>query len=143
MNWKVASWTALALWSSYCIFGDKANKIHGARVTMIAEALCIAAVTVFALFGGSNLSSDFSKVTLKSAVFAITMGLMSAGGIYLQFTAFQNAKGTHDLALIAMITGFWPVVTVFLTALLGTKLTPHQWLGVALSSAGLYLVNKT
>jgi len=139
MDWKLASFAALGLWATYMIFGTEAGKIHGEKVNMCLEASAMVAVAVTALLSGGL--SDFARVTPKSFAFAALMGLMSAGGLYVQLYAMRIAP--QEISLIALISGMWPVATVVLVAILrmGNPLLPRQWLGVAFAGIGLALVN--
>jgi drug/metabolite transporter (DMT)-like permease len=71
------------------------------------------------------------------------MGLMSAGGLYVQLYAMRIAP--REISLIALISGMWPVATVIVVGILrmGNPLLPRQWLGVVFAGVGLALVNWT
>ena len=140
MDWRTASFVVLTLWSSYMIFGQKATDIHGERVSMLFEGICMVAISIFAMIGHT---SDFTKMTFRSGAFALTMGLMSAAGLYVQLYAMR-VGGPEKLPIVTMITGSWPAITVVLACLfVGAKLQPHQWLGVLTVAGGLTLVNWT
>ena len=140
MDWRTASFVVLALWGSYMIFGQKATDIHEERVSMLFEGVCMMAIAVIAMIGHTG---DFAKMTFRSGAFALTMGLMSGIGVYIQFYAMRVA-GRENLPIVAMITGSWPAITVVLACLfVGAKLQPQQWLGVLTVAGGLILVNWT
>lgn len=141
MDWKLASFTTLALWGSYMIFGSKATEIHGEKVSMMFEGVAMFAIALIVIITADGGLHDFGKVTLKSFIFAATMGLMSAGGLYIQLYALRIAPS--QIPLIALITGMWPAVTVALVCILrlGNPLLPRQWAGVGLATAGLALAN--
>jgi uncharacterized membrane protein len=140
VGWRAASFLTLALWGSYGIFASRANVIHGEKVTMAFEAaaMVLIAIASLAVYG----ASDISKITSASAMHASIMALMSAGGLYIQFYAFRHG-GASNMSLIIVITGSFPVITVVLGQLMGIYLTTHQWIGVAMVSIGLVLVNWT
>ena len=140
MDWRTASFVVLALWGSYMVFGGKATDIHGERVSMFFEGLAMMAVAIFAIAGHTG---DFAKMTMRSGWLALTMGLMSAIGLYIQLYAMR-VGGLAQLPMIAMITGSWPAITVVLAwAFVGARLQPQQWLGVLAVAGGLVLVNWT
>lgn len=140
MGWRTASFVVLGLWGSYMVFGSKATDIHGERVSMFFEGVAMMAVAVFAIMGHTG---DFAKMTLRSGSFALTMGLMSAVGLYIQLYALR-VGGPAQLPVIAMITGSWPAITVVLTCVfIGASLQPQQWAGVLAVAGGLVLVNWT
>lgn len=140
MNWRSISYVVLALWGTYILFGNEANKVHGEKVTMLFEGLAMIAVVFFVFATGGT--GDFAKVTTKSLAFAVTMGILSAGGLYLQLVAMRMAPG--QISVIAMITGMWPVLTVAIAGALriGDPLSAKQWVGVTLAATALYLVNS-
>jgi uncharacterized membrane protein len=123
------------------IFGNEATKVHGEKVSMMFEGVAMFVVALLAVVMASGGMSGFSKVTLKSFLFAALMGLMSAAGLYLQLYAMRLAP--DKVSVIALITGMWPAVTVALIGILrlGAPLLPRQWAGVALATAGLALAN--
>lgn len=140
MDWRTASFVVLALWGSYMIFGQKATDIHGERVSMFFEGACMMAIAIFAVIGHTG---DFAKMTFRSSTLALTMGLMSSIGLYIQLYAMR-VGGPEKLPIVTMITGSWPAITVVLACLfVGAKLQPHQWLGVLAVVGGLALVNWT
>lgn len=140
MDWRTASFVVLALWGSYMIFGYKATDVHGERVSMFFEGAAMMAVAIFAIIGHTG---DFAKMTFRSGTFGLIMGLMSGIGLYIQLYAMR-VGGPEKLPIVTMITGSWPVITVVLSCLfVGTKLQPHQWLGVLAVAGGLALVNWT
>lgn len=122
------------------IFGQKATDIHGERVSMFFDGVCMMAIAVLALIGHTG---DFAKMTFRSGTFALTMGLMSSLGLYVQLYAMR-VGGPEKLPIVTMVTGSWPAITVVLACLfVGAKLQPHQWLGVLAVAGGLTLVNWT
>ena len=133
----------LGMWGTYMLFGNKASETHGEKVNMALEAgmMMLVAIAAFVVNGGGVLQS-FSKVTSASLAYGLLMAFMSAGGIYLQFTAMRMAP--NQVSLIALITGMWPVLTVLLAGMLkiGEPLSPKQWVGVLLSGAGLFLASS-
>jgi drug/metabolite transporter (DMT)-like permease len=141
MDWKLASLATLALWGSYTIFGNEATKVHGEKVSMMFEGLAMFGVAILVVMMADGGFRDFGQVTVKSFIFAALMGLMSAGGLYLQLYALRLAP--EKVSIIALTTGMWPAVTVALVGILrlGAPLLPRQWAGVILATAGLALAN--
>lgn len=136
MDWKVASVIVLVLWGTYGIFGSKATEVHGEKVTVVFETV---AFILLALVAAGSAMGDFQKVTTRSFINASVMGLMSAGGFY--FFLYAMRLSPQNLGVITMTTGLYPVITVLVMHFLGQHLAPQQWLGVALATAGLALVN--
>jgi drug/metabolite transporter (DMT)-like permease len=65
---------------------------------------------------------------------------VNAVGDVLGFTAYASAA-RHDLAVAAVVASEYAVVTVVLgVVLLGERLRPHQWAGVAVALAGIAVV---
>ena len=65
---------------------------------------------------------------------------VNALGDVLGFTAYASAA-RHDLAVAAVVASEYAVVTVVLgVILLGERLRPHQWAGVAIALAGIAVV---
>ena len=140
MDWRTASFVVFALWGSYMVFGIKATEVHGERVSMFFEGLAMMAIAIFVIIGHTN---DFTRMTMRSGGFALTMGLMSAVGLYIQLYAMR-VGGPDNFSTVAMITGSWPAITVVLAWLfLGSHLQLQQWLGVVAIAGGLILVNWT
>ena len=66
---------------------------------------------------------------------------VNAIGDVLGFTAYASAA-RHDLSVAAVVASEYAVVTVVLgVVLLGERLRPHQWAGVAVALAGIAVVS--
>lgn len=66
--------------------------------------------------------------------------VVNAIGDVLGFTAYASAA-RHNLAVAAVVASEYAVVTVVLgVVLLGERLRPHQWAGVAIALAGIAVV---
>lgn len=139
MDWKFASFGALLLWGTYGIFGAKAGEVHGEKVNMAFEAFAMVLVSLFVLFAIKNATADFSKITLQSSIFALIMGLMSAGGMFLQLYALRVAP--DQVGLIILISGMFPMITVITTYFMGQHFTAQQWIGICFAVFGLILIN--
>lgn len=137
-NWLFYSFVVLALWGTYGIFGNEATKIHGEKVSMAFEAGGMALIALFAFALSSGSIGEFSKATGRSIVYASIMGLMSAGGLFLQLYALRLAP--KEVGLILFITGMWPVISVITAYFLGSRYTGRQWCGITLAIVGLVLV---
>jgi drug/metabolite transporter (DMT)-like permease len=133
----------MLLWGSYSIFGERATRIHGEKVSFVFEVLgmILIAMVVFGLFGGL---ADFKKVTSVSITNAIIMGLLTSLGAFMLLYALRVVPSVNQVPIVVVIAGFYPVVTAILSYFfLGSRLSPIQWLGVALAGVALALVNWT
>jgi drug/metabolite transporter (DMT)-like permease len=141
MNWIMASVVTLILWGSYSIFGEKATRVHGEKVSFIFEliGMVITASVVFAIFGGIN---EFKKITAVSAFNATIMGLMVAIGTFTLLYAFRVMPSVDQFPVAIIIAGSYPVVTAILSYFfLDSKLSLIQWSGVILAGVAIALVN--
>jgi|GEM_PF-1348216 len=146
MNWLFCTIGTLILWGTYTIFANKANLIHGDKITLLFEA---AAFVVLALAVSGSSRSDFHRVTIESAVYATIMAIMSAGGFYLLLMAFNKAP--ERFTMIAFSTAMYPVITVIVASLIlkfkpelmaeAKAMTPVQFFGVVMAITGLVLIN--
>lgn len=137
MGYLPLSIVTLLLWGTYALFANRATAIHGEKVTMAFEA---AAFAVLAIIACGNARSDFGRVTGRSAFDAACMGLMSAGGFYLLLKALRLEP--TRVGTITLITGLYPVVTVFAAAVAGQQpLTARSALGAILAATGIVLVS--
>src|SRR5215469_13591898 len=87
--WLAYALLTLALWGVHTLFANKANLIHGPRVTIWFEALAFLLVALIAAAG----KSDWGYVTARSAAYAATMAALSAGGFYLLLLASRSDPG--------------------------------------------------
>lgn len=143
MHWIIASIVTMLLWGSYSIFGERATRIHGEKVSFVFEVLgmIIIAVSVFALFGGLG---DFKKMTSVSITNAVLMGLLTSLGAFMLLYALRVVPSVNQVPIVVVIAGFYPIVTAILAWLfLGSKLSLTQWIGVGLAGIALALVNWT
>jgi drug/metabolite transporter (DMT)-like permease len=137
MGYLPLSVITLLLWGTYTLFANRANAVHGEKVTMAFEAAAFALLAILACGSARN---DFGRVTGRSAFDAACMGLMSAGGFYLLLRALRLEP--TRVGTITLITGLYPVVTVFAAALAGQQpLTPRSTLGALLTATGIVLVS--
>lgn len=137
MNWIVLSFLTLLLWGTYSVFANRANAVHGEMVTFLFETV---AFIVIALVQFGEIRVNIGRVTMKSAIDATIMGAMSAGGFYLFLRALRLEP--TRIGTIALITGLWPVITVFVSAGMGQQhLYLKDWIGAALATAGIVLVS--
>lgn len=137
MGYLPLSIVTLLLWGTYALFANRASAVHGERVTMAFEA---AAFAVLAIITCSTARSDFGRMTGRSAFDAACMGLLSAGGFYLLLKALRMEP--TRVGTITLITGLYPVVTVFAAAVVGQQpLTGRSALGAILAATGVVLVS--
>lgn len=137
MGYLSLSIVTLLLWGTYALFANRATAVHGEKVTMAFEA---AAFAVLALLACGSARSDFGRVTGRSALDAACMGLMSAGGFYLLLKALRLEP--TRVGTITLITGLYPIVTVFAAAIAGQQpLTTRSALGALLATCGIVLVS--
>jgi bacterial/archaeal transporter family protein len=74
---------------------------------------------------------------LKGAVFAMSTGMLG----YLGALCFLTAVTRGPVALVSIVTAFYPIVTIFLSiVILHEGLTLRQGIGVALAGVALVLV---
>lgn len=146
MNWFLCSIVTFFLWGTYTIFANKANAIHGEKVTLVFEMVGFVLLT-FLVAGTAR--KDFLLITTKSACYAAVMAAMSVIGFYLLLLSLRKAP--DRLTVITLITSAYAVWTVIVvTAVLKFKpewlpeakmMTPTQCVGAALVLVGLVLVN--
>jgi drug/metabolite transporter (DMT)-like permease len=138
MNWKIASLIALAMWSVYGFFGERAGKIHGEKVNLLFETL---AFIILALIASASGLGDIKKVTLDSAIKASIMGFLSAGGFWFVLYAMRVVPQT-DTTLVLLISGMFPVGAAVISQFIPgiDPLSIRQWIGFAVASGGLILV---
>lgn len=137
MGYLPLSIVTLLLWGTYALFANRATAVHGEKVTMAFEA---AAFAVLAIIACGSARNDFGRVTGRSAFDAACMGLMSAGGFYLLLKALRLEP--TRVGTITLITGLYPIVTVFAAAIAGQQpLTPRTVLGTLLAASGIVLVS--
>ncbi len=145
MDWRVISLFPLVMWALYSIFASLASNAHGEKVTMVFEALAMVVVAVIVIIMGGI--SDFGRVTKMSCAQASIMGLMSAGGIAIQFYAFRIAP-VEKQGSVVMITCMFPILAVAMFHFMstfkiagGSACTTRQWIGVALGAIALWLIS--
>lgn len=146
MDWRLISAAPLIMWAFYVIFGSMASRIHGEKVTMVAEGVAMMAVAIGTIaFAGMG---DFRQVTPTSLTYAAIMGLMSALGVLVQLYAFRITSQDQQGA-VAMIGGMYPMLAAILLFAMfrlgiagGSPLTLRQWVGVACGALALWLVSK-
>lgn len=137
MGYLPLSIVTLLLWGTYALFANRATAVHGEKVTMAFEATAFA---ILAILACSNARDDFGRVTGRSAFDAACMGLMSAGGFYLLLKALRLEP--TRVGTITLITGLYPIVTVFAAAIAGQQpLTTRSALGTLLATCGIVLVS--
>ena len=145
MDWRILSMLSLLMWAVYAIFGSLAIKIHGERVSMVVEAVAMVVIAIgMVIVVGVN---DFKRATTMSLTFAAVMGLMSAGGVLIQFMALRVAPVSQQ-GTVFLIGGMYPVLAVVLFHAMtklglsgGAAASPRQWLGVVFGAAALWLVS--
>ncbi|MDO9222499.1 MAG: EamA family transporter [Caulobacter sp.] len=127
-------------------------------------AAAFAALTaIFGKVGVEDINSDFATLIRTAVILAVTAGIVASTGAW-QPLASVSSKSWIFLTLSGLATGAsWlcyyralklgpaaqvaPIdklsivlVAVFATLFLGEKLTPKNWLGVALVAVGALLV---
>lgn len=142
--WVVYSFLTLGLWGVHTIFANKANIVHGPRVTIWFEAIAFLGIAFIA----ASRTAEWSQVTIRSAVYAAMMAALSAGGFYSLLLASRSAPG--KILEITLITAMYPLITVLVVTVVRhfsakvfaevTPMTPIQVLGVLMSVSGLALV---
>ena len=137
MNWKIACFVALVMWSAYGFFGERAGKIHGEKINLLFETLAFIILALIAIVSGIG---DFKKVTTESAVNASVMAFLSAGGFWFILYAFK-AVPQQETFLVLLISGMFPVMAAVISNFLIEPLSIQQWLGVAMAGGGLILVS--
>lgn len=137
MNWKIACFVALVMWSAYGFFGERAGKIHGEKVNMIFETLAFILLALIAAVSGLG---DIKKVTTDSAIHASVMGLLSAGGFWFVLYAFKVVP-QQETFLVLLISGMFPILAAVISNFIIAPLSIQQWLGVAMAGGGLILVS--
>jgi drug/metabolite transporter (DMT)-like permease len=60
MNWKIACFVALVMWSVYGFFGERAGKVHGEKINLLFETLAFIILALVAIVSGIG---DFKRVT--------------------------------------------------------------------------------
>ena len=131
--------------AALCVFGNKAHIVHGAKVTIVFEAVAFIILTLVIM--GSNWS-DFARVTLRSSFHASTMAIMSVLGFYCLLMALGRAP--HQVVTITLITSLYVVVTILLTTAT-LRIRPEwmaeikpmntiQWFGSFLAVMGVGMV---
>jgi len=136
MNWRIASLVALAMWSAYGFFGERAGKIHGEKINLLFETLAFIILALIAIVSGIG---DFKKVTTDSAINASVMALLSAGGFWFILYAFKVVP-QQETFLVLLISGMFPVLAAVISNFIIAPLSVQQWLGVAMAGGGLLLV---
>ena len=129
----------------------------------LGSAAFAALTAIFAKIGIENINSDFATMIRTVVILVITTGIVVFGGqwqplgsigrrTYLFLVLSGLATGASwlcyfralklgDAARVAPIDKLSVVlVAVFGVALLGEKLTPPNWLGVAMIAGGAVLV---
>ena len=137
MNWKIASLVALAMWSTYGFFGERAGKIHGEKINLLFETLAFITLALIAIVSGIG---DFKKVTTDSAINASVMAFLSAGGFWFILYAFKDAS-QQETFLVLLISGMFPILAAVISNFFIFPLSIWQWLGVAMAGGGLILVS--
>lgn len=127
MTWTIALVICFALWSTYTIPGNFAEKVHGVSVNMLFETLAFAGVTI--LLSG-RITESLPKVTLNSALLGSLMGIGSAVGFYFFLTAISLAPDTKIVALVILVAGVTFPVGAALFSFFGEALALHQWLAI-------------
>ncbi|MCX6766791.1 MAG: EamA family transporter [Candidatus Moranbacteria bacterium] len=137
MNWKIACFAALVMWSTYGFFAERAGKIHGEKINLIFETLAFIVLALIAVASGIG---DIKKITTSSAIHASVMGLLSAGGFWFILYAFKVVP-QQETFLVLLISGIFPVLAAVISNFLVAPLSIYQWLGVAMAGGGLILVS--
>lgn len=146
MDWRLVSSGPLVMWAFYVVFGSMATKIHGEKVTMVAEGVAMMAVTIGTIaFAGVG---DFQRATPTSLTYAVIMGMMSALGVLVQLYAFRIAPQNQQ-GVVAMIGGMFPILAAILLFAMfrfgmpeGSPLTLRQWAGVICGVLTIWLISK-
>jgi drug/metabolite transporter (DMT)-like permease len=137
MNWKTACFVALAMWSAYGFFGERAAKVHGDKINLLFET---GAFILLSLIAAASGISDFQKVTINSAWNGSIMGLLSAGGFWFVLYAMKISP-QQDIALVLLISGMFPVGAAVISNFVTGPLSVFQWVGVAMAGAGMIMIN--
>jgi drug/metabolite transporter (DMT)-like permease len=144
--WIAYASITLGLWGAHTIFANKANIVHGPRVTIWFEAVAFLGIAFIA----ATRTTEWSHVTIRSAVYAALMAALSAGGFYSLLLASRSAP--DKILEITLITAMYPLITVLVVTVVRhfsvklvaevTPMRPIQVLGLLMSVSGLALVLK-
>ncbi len=136
----------MAMWAFYAVFASLASNAQGEKITMGFEAVAMFIVGVVALL--STTAADWQSVTTLSASQASTMGMLSAGGLFIQLYCLRIAP-IDKQGTVIMITCMFPVFAVVIFDLMsrlgfsgGSVATPRQWAGVVTGAIALWLISK-
>ncbi|TAL49094.1 hypothetical protein EPN83_02360 [Patescibacteria group bacterium] len=131
-------------WSLFGFYSRRVVVVHGVGVNIFLNTMCYIILTVSLLFfGRGQFVLTTAEITGLSARNEVLGAVLGVTGLLFFNVALNHAPNENITAAIILITGFFPVAAMVLgTVFFGVRLTPHQWLGVALAALALYLVNK-
>jgi len=133
-KWLIWSFLALLLWGIWAIPSKVAMNNMGESDFIFIDGLTMVAVWVplWLLFERGRLHRDFSKIKYSS-----TAGILASFGTVSLFLALNNGQ----VSIVTPLTSVYPLLTILLARIaLNERLTPLQYLGIALAISGTILL---
>ncbi|HJQ31809.1 MAG TPA: EamA family transporter [Pyrinomonadaceae bacterium] len=138
-DFRLLSLTALTIlmWGCWGFFGKLALERRMSPLTVFLAEIIVSALCAVPVLLALRRAQGGAQALSSWNVFGVLSGTGLALGLVCYYFALERAEAS----VIVPVTSVYPVISVLLSyLLLGERLRPAQWLGVALVVLGVALL---